>query len=252
MEKVIHAVEKFFHAVEVPDFRRRAPGGPRIDFHSMMRGFDALAPVPSMPWIDGLPHPEYLPRLDMTKKHAHSESESAAPADDVCAPGAEPAAGTDANAVAPESPPEAAEPLQHQLLRLQADFDNYRKRMAREKKDWIAFASEKLVLELLPVLDHFELGLADSAKNGAPAAFVEGFQLVYNQLRAAIEKAGVEAVEAEGQPFDPNLHEAITHMPSADVPEEHVVAQTRRGYKIGDKLVRAAQVVVSSGPPADP
>ena len=151
----------------------------------------------------------------------------------------------------PPAPPAEEEALQHRLLRLQADFDNYRKRMAREKQEWIAFASEKLVLEILPVLDHFELGLADSAKNGAPTAFTDGFHIIYNQLRAVLEKAGVQAIDAEGQPFDPNLHEAITHIPSADVPEEHVAAQTRRGYKMGDKLLRAAQVVVSSGPPAE-
>jgi molecular chaperone GrpE len=182
----------------------------------------------------------------MTKKHPHSKHETPANQDRTDTP----ASGSPVDTPADETPaatpgepaavaaPEAPEPLQHQLLRLQADFENYRKRMAREKLDWIAFASEKLVLELLPVLDHFELGLADSAKNGAPAAFTEGFQLIYNQLRASIEKAGVQSIDAEGQAFDPNLHEAITHMPSDTVPEEHVVIQTRRGYKMGDKLLR--------------
>ena len=196
----------------------------------------------------------------MTKKHSHSKHEP--PADEAKnpVPAEEPAVAAEAEpapssaeepAAAPAPAPEPPEPLQHQVLRLQADFENYRKRMARERQDWIAFASEKLVLELLPVLDHFELGLADSARNGAPAAFTEGFQLIYNQLRAVLEKAGVQVIEAEGQPFDPNRHEAITHMPSDTVPEEHVVTQTRRGYKMGDKLLRAAQVVVSSGPAAD-
>jgi molecular chaperone GrpE len=190
----------------------------------------------------------------MTKKHSHPHSNEPAPGKPAAEPlAADAAPGTDAPppAAEPQAPPVAPpedEALQTRLLRLQADFENYRKRMAREKLDWIAFASEKLVLDLLPVLDHFELGLADSAKNGAPAAFTEGFQLIYTQLRTAIEKAGVQAIDAEGQAFDPNLHEAITHMPSDTVPEEHVVAQTRRGYKMGDKLLRAAQVVVSSGP----
>lgn len=187
----------------------------------------------------------------MTKKHPHSEP--AAPphpkADPAPVAAPSPAPESPSAALPPESPPPSPEEvLQDRLLRLQADFDNYRKRMDREKKDWIVFASEKLVLDLLPVLDHFELGLADSAKNGAPASFVEGFQLVYAQLRAAIEKAGVQAIAAEGAAFDPHLHEAITHLPSDDVPEGHVVVQTRRGYRIGDKLLRAAQVVVSSGP----
>lgn len=194
----------------------------------------------------------------MTKKHHPSHSKpshghkkkSAAPA------ASETEELDDAPAVQDTEPEPAPAPaaeeeaLHTQLLRLKADFENYRKRMDREKKSWIAFASEKLILELLPVLDHFELGLADSAKNGAPAAFTEGFRLIYGQLQAAIEKAGVEPIDAEGQLFDPNLHEAISHMPSDEVPENHVMTQTRRGYKLGDKLLRAAQVVVSSGPAA--
>ena len=193
----------------------------------------------------------------MTHKHPHSKPAAPTPAEDPNLPAVDPAHPVAEEAAAAPAPEAAAEPqpspedvLKDRLLRLQADFDNYRKRMDREKKDWIAFASEKLVLELLPVLDHFELGLADSAKNGAPAPIQEGFQLVCNQFRAALEKAGVQAIDAEGAAFDPNLHEAITHMPSPSVPEGHVVAQTRRGYKLGDKLLRAAQVVVSSGPAA--
>ena len=192
----------------------------------------------------------------MTHKHPHSKPEAAQPAAEPDLPAVDPAhpvpedgpaaPAESAAAAEPQPSPEAV--LQDRLLRLQADFENYRKRMDREKKDWIAFANEKLVLELLPVLDHFELGLADGAKNGAPAAFVEGFQLICNQLRAALEKAGVQAIDAEGAAFDPHVHEAITHLPSDDVPADHVVAQTRRGYKLGDKLLRAAQVVVSSGP----
>ena len=192
----------------------------------------------------------------MTHKHPHSKPEAAQPAAEPDLPAVDPAHPVPEDGpAAPAEPAAAAEPqpspeavLQDRLLRLQADFENYRKRMDREKKDWIAFANEKLVLELLPVLDHFELGLADSAKNGAPAAFVEGFQLICNQLRAALEKAGVQAIDAEGAAFDPHVHEAITHLPSDDVPADHVVVQTRRGYKLGDKLLRAAQVVVSSGP----
>ena len=200
----------------------------------------------------------------MTKKHPHSAHpapEPAAPAaEEANLPAVDPAhpAAADAPPPAPEAGAAAAEPqpspeaiLQDRLLRLQADFENFRKRIDREKKDWSAFASEKLVLDLIPVLDHFELGLADSAKNGAPPAIIEGFQLVCNQLRAALEKAGVQVIDAAvGAAFDPNRHEAITHLPSDTVPEGQVSAQTRRGYKLGEKLLRAAQVVVSSGPAA--
>lgn len=199
----------------------------------------------------------------MTKKHPHSThphpEAPAQAADEANLPAVDPAHPEVTDAFpAPETTNPAAEPqpspeeiLKDRLLRLQADFDNFRKRMDREKKDWIAFASEKLVLDLIPVLDHFELGLSDSAKNGAPPAITAGFQLVCNQFRTALEKAGVQVVDAAaGAAFDPNLHEAITHLPSETVPEGHVAVQTRRGYKLGDKLLRAAQVVVSSGPAA--
>lgn len=191
----------------------------------------------------------------MSSKHHHSKPHPTPPAEDPNLPAVDPAHPVPEEAppapeTASEPQPSAEEVLRDRLLRLQADFENYRKRMDREKKDWIAFAGEKIILDLLPVLDHFELGLADSAKNGAPAAFTEGFQLVCGQLRTALEKAGVQAIDAEGAVFDPKLHEAITHLPSEQVPEGQVVAQTRRGYKLGDKLLRAAQVVVSSGPAA--
>lgn len=153
----------------------------------------------------------------------------------------------------PETPPAPSpeEALREQLLRLQADFDNYRKRMAREKQDWIALAAERLVSDLLPVLDNFDLGLENCAKSEAAAAVADGFRIIRDQLRGVLEKAGVTAVEpAPGDEFDPAVHEAITQLPSADVPEGRVVARARAGYRLGPKLLRAAQVVVSSGAPA--
>ena len=194
----------------------------------------------------------------MTHKHPHSKHSDPPPPEEANLPAVDPAHPAPEEAPSPSPATEAAaepspspeEVLKDRLLRLQADFDNYRKRIDREKKDWAAFANEKLVLEILPVLDHFELGLADAAKNGAPAAFTDGFQLISSQLRSVLEKAGVQPIDAAGAAFDPNLHEAITHLPSSDVPEGHVAAQTRRGYKLGEKLLRPAQVVVSSGPPA--
>ena len=123
--------------------------------------------------------------------------------------------------------------------------------MAREKQDWIALAAERLVSDLLPVLDNFDLGLENCAKSEAAAAVADGFKIIRDQLRGVLEKAGVTAVEpAPGDEFDPAVHEAITQLPSADVPEGRVVARARAGYRLGPKLLRAAQVVVSSGPPA--
>ena len=151
---------------------------------------------------------------------------------------------------AAEEAPSAEDVLRDRLLRLQADFDNYRKRVDRERKDWAVYANEKLLKDLLPALDNFDLGLANGIKANAPEALLEGLRLVKGQLESALAKSGVTPIDAEGQPFDPNLHEAITHMPSPDVPEGTVLAQTRRGYMMGDKLLRPVQVVVSSGPAA--
>jgi molecular chaperone GrpE len=142
--------------------------------------------------------------------------------------------------------------LQDRLLRLQADFENFRKRTQRERSELYVRANEEIVEQLLPVLDTFELGMANAEQSEADSSMVEGFQLVYQQTLATLKKFGLEPLHAEGEPFDPHHHEAITHLPSPDVPADHVMTQTRRGYRLGDRLLRAAQVVVSSGsPPAE-
>lgn len=159
---------------------------------------------------------------------------------------------------APEEAPEAApaetggaavpgDQVQQQLLRLQADFDNFRKRVMRERADWFERANEELMLELLPVVDHFEMGLNTARERQIDASVQEGFKLVYDQLLSVLAKFKLQPVDAVGQAFDPHRHEAITHMPSDTVEEGHVTDQVRRGYQLGDKLLRPAQVVVSSG-----
>jgi len=142
---------------------------------------------------------------------------------------------------------EEEEPLRLQLMRLQADFENFRKRQVRERAEWITRANEDLFMELLPVLDHYEMGLKSAEEHQTDCSVTDGFKLVYNQLLDLLEKNKVTPVEAIGEAFDPHVHEALTHIPS-DKPAETVIEQVRRGYKLGDKLLRAAQVVVSSGP----
>ncbi|MBR6021877.1 MAG: nucleotide exchange factor GrpE [Kiritimatiellae bacterium] len=185
---------------------------------------------------------------DIPESGAPAEEEAIpadAPAPDEAAPEATPESDSGEPSLSPE------EVLRDRLLRLQADFDNYRKRMAREKQDWIALASENVVKDLLPVLDHFALGLENVPATPEAAAVAEGFRLIRDQLWAALQKAGLEAVEpAAGDAFDPAVHEAITQLPSPDIPEGHIVARTRAGYRLGAKLLRPAQVVVSSGVPA--
>ncbi len=146
-----------------------------------------------------------------------------------------------------ESGPASASALQAQILRLQADFDNFRKRTIRERADWYQRANEDIILELLPVLDHFQIGLQTAEVHKSDAAVNDGFKLVYEQFQTALRKFGLVSIDAEGQTFDPHQHEAVTHLPSAEHEEDQVIAQTRRGYKLGDRLIRPAQVVVSSG-----
>lgn len=145
---------------------------------------------------------------------------------------------------------EAEEPIRLQLMRLQADFDNFRKRQIRERAEWIVRANEDLFLELLPVIDHYEMGLKSAEEHQTDSSVTEGFKLVYTQLLDVLKKSNVTPIKTEGATFDPHQHEALTHIPS-DLPAETIVQEFRRGYMLGDKLLRAAQVVVSSGKPEE-
>ena len=132
-------------------------------------------------------------------------------------------------------------------LRSQADFENYKKRAAREKEDAIKYANSSLLQRLVSILDNFELGLAAAKTEGTQSPIYSGMILVQKQLNDLLEENGLQAIEAEGKKFDPNLHEAIAHEAS-DRPEETVIRQARRGYRFKDRLLRPARVVVSSGP----
>ncbi|OVE75163.1 nucleotide exchange factor GrpE [bacterium E08(2017)] len=140
------------------------------------------------------------------------------------------------------------EPLADQLLRLRADFDNFRKRTMRERSEIYQRANEDLMEELIPVLDHLDLALKAAGEHGTDDSFVDGIKLVGEQFITALGKHGLEPIDAESGTFDHNIHEAISHIPSDEVAEDGIVAQVRRGYMLGGKLLRAAQVVVSSGP----
>lgn len=142
------------------------------------------------------------------------------------------------------------EALEDRLVRLQADFENFRRRTVREKNEVYRMANEDVMLDMLPVLDHLELAMKASEAHEAHDATVEGFRLVGEQLLSVLRKFGLVPVDARGQVFDPVEQEAISHLPFPDVPANHVAEQVRRGYRLGEKLLRPCQVVVSSGPPA--
>ena len=133
-------------------------------------------------------------------------------------------------------------------LRSQADFENYKKRCAREKEEAIKYANNSLLQRLVAIIDNFELGLAAAKEQGEQSPIYSGMVLVQKQLNDLLAENGLQPIEAEGKRFDPNLHEAIAHEPSDEVPEGTVLRQVRRGYRIKDRLLRPAKVVVSSGP----
>ena len=132
-------------------------------------------------------------------------------------------------------------------LRSQADFENYKKRAAREKEDAMKYANSSLLQRLVSILDNFELGLTAAKTESEQSPIYSGMVLVQKQLNDLLEENGLQAIEAEGKKFDPNLHEAIAHEPSGSA-EGTVIRQARRGYRFKDRLLRPARVVVSSGP----
>ncbi|MGH8093496.1 MAG: nucleotide exchange factor GrpE [Chthoniobacterales bacterium] len=133
-------------------------------------------------------------------------------------------------------------------LRSQADFDNFKKRAAREKEEAIKYANSSLLERLIAIADNFELGLAAAKSEGETSPVYSGMSMVWKQLTDFLADNGLQPIDAEGQKFDPNLHEAIAHEASNEVPEGNVVRQMRRGYKLKDRLLRPSTVVVSSGP----
>ena len=134
-------------------------------------------------------------------------------------------------------------------MRSQADFENYKRRCAREKEEAVKYANTSLLEKLVSIVDHFELGLeAARSEGGENSPIYSGMNLVLKQLQDLLTENGLQPIEAVGQKFDPNLHEAIAHEPSNEVPEGLVTRQTRRGYRFKDRLLRPSAVVVSSGP----
>lgn len=133
-------------------------------------------------------------------------------------------------------------------LRAVAEFDNYRRRTNEEKPKLANYAKGDLAKDIFPVLDNFKLGIEAAEKQHPEAkSITEGFAMIAAQLKSALEKHNVVEINPVGAPFNPNEHESLTSQPSADVPEDHVLFVHRVGYKIGDRLLRPASVVISAG-----
>ena len=133
-------------------------------------------------------------------------------------------------------------------LRTQADFENFKKRTTREKEDAIKYSNSSLLERLIAIVDNFELGLSAAKSESAESPILAGMGMVLKQITDFLAENGLQPIAAEGQRFDPNLHEAIAHEASTTVPEEHVIRPMRRGYKLKDRLLRPSTVVVPSGP----
>jgi len=142
------------------------------------------------------------------------------------------------------------------LLRTAADFENFKKRAARERIEAAQSANVALLQKLLPVLDHFEMAQTAAqtaeAPQGGTASLQAGIAMIKQQLKGILAETGLEEIDAQGKPFDPMLHEAVSQLETADAPEGRVVQQIRKGYKLRDRLLRPAAVVVAKKPSAPP
>jgi molecular chaperone GrpE len=180
------------------------------------------------------------------------------PYDDVLEPPAD--GGTDAAAIPTDDPADASaaveapgdaatraaterDAFRDQLLRTRADFDNYRKRVERDRAQMIARASEDALRDILPIIDDLERALAADADTSD--SFHQGVQMIYKQMLDLLARRGLEPIDAIGQDFDPNIHEAVAYEPAAGRREGEIIGELRKGYRIGDRLVRPSMVRVA-------
>jgi molecular chaperone GrpE len=133
------------------------------------------------------------------------------------------------------------------FLRAQADMENLKKRQQKEKEDWRRFATEKLIKDLLPAVDNLQSAIAHTHDENSADSLREGLELTLKGLRGALETAGLEEVRAEGEPFDPCFHEAISMQEDENLQAGHVLKELQKGYTLNERLLRPALVVVSKG-----
>lgn len=166
------------------------------------------------------------------------------------APGADAAAKA---GEASEDPAAERDRLMDRLMRLQAEFENYRRRVSREQVDWTSRAVERIVLDLLPVVDSFDRALKGAADAKEASAVLDGMILVKKQLLGALESHGVRPFESVGEAFDPNLHDAFMSRPAGPGEEPGtIVEEFVKGYRMGDRTIRPAQGIVAVAPEESP
>ncbi|MBO7105297.1 MAG: nucleotide exchange factor GrpE [Fibrobacter sp.] len=188
---------------------------------------------------------------DESEKNAEPTENADSPAekaDDAAEQPAEPAADASASSATETAALKAAlADANDRNLRLMAEFDNYRRRTAKEQLELIETANGKLLEKLSEVQDNFERAFASENKAQDLEAFEKGMQMIYNQFAKILTDAGLEQIDPTGAEFDPNCHEALMQQPSETVPEGHVVTVFQKGYKLKNKILKTAKVIVSSG-----
>jgi molecular chaperone GrpE len=137
--------------------------------------------------------------------------------------------------------------LQDRLLRTAAEFDNYRKRMEKERRELSEYAAADILTEMLPILDNFERALAAPPTTDV-SSLRKGVELIHKQMLDLLRKRGVKPIDALGADFDPNIHEAVVHEPSDAHREGEVMQELQRGFRLGDRLLRPAMVKVAKRP----
>jgi len=143
---------------------------------------------------------------------------------------------------------EQLQQAQDRYLRAQAELDNYRKRIQREKEEDYRYREVPLLTELLPVLDNASRAIAAGEKQADAAVLMSGFKMLAQQLEGVLEKHACTRIPAVGQAFDPNFHQAIMQQPHGELPENTVLLEAQAGYKVHDRVIRPTQVVVSKKP----
>jgi molecular chaperone GrpE len=136
--------------------------------------------------------------------------------------------------------------LNQQYIRLAADFDNYRKRQEQEREALIKYGTENALKNLLEILDNFERGEKALENTEEAQKVKESFNLIHKQVYETLSKMGLEEIKAVGEEFDPNFHEAVMQTPTSEYPEHTVIAELQKGYKVGDKVIRATLVNVAT------
>ncbi len=136
--------------------------------------------------------------------------------------------------------------LNNQYIRLAADFDNYRKRQEQERESLIAYGTQDAMRKLIEVLDNFDRAKQSIDNSDDINQVKESFNVLYNQMFDNLSKLGLEVIEAQGKEFNPNFHEAVMQTPTSEHPENHVIMELQKGYKLGDKVLRPALVNVAT------